>query len=174
MSGTPKADAPATARTRYEAGRELDAEVAEKVMGWHWYAPEFVYQGYVGYADLLAPKSNQVRGRIIMAANDPRLEGMEMGNFAPHYSTDIAAAWLVVEKMAEIAFLRLEVDGCPSAGFDRSAWCSFGGIGQRGIMVEARADTVPLAICLAALAALAPSVSERVVAPSRKDQGAQA
>ena len=59
----------------------------------------------------------------------------------PCYSTDIAAAWLIVEKMRNPDF-RLSKDG---------DWaCCFGGT----ISYCGFADTAPLAICRAAMAAL--------------------
>ena len=91
-----------------EAGRELDALIAEKVMD-----------------DMLA---------------GIRLDGSPMFDDIPHYSTQIANAWLVVEK------LRLFVQ--PSA----LGWHS----GLRGDIQEnhRHANTAPLAICLAALKAV--------------------
>ena len=66
-----------------KAGRELDALVAEKVMGWHHIEKE-------GY--------HWMQGRL---PGQP-------ANFVPTpvrpYSTDIAAAWVVLEKLVE--------DGC--------------------------------------------------------------
>lgn len=66
------------------------------------------------------------------------------GKPLPHYSTDIAAAWEVVEKVGDI---KLEgyrcVDGC-------FRWC----VTTFDLDdIEIRADTAPMAICLAALKA---------------------
>ncbi len=89
-----------------EAGRDLDALVAEKVMG-------------------------------------------ETCLFtAPAYSTDIAAAWQVVDKLHALSFY-LEVG---SAGW----MARFANISA----TEASAATAPLAICLAALKAVGVTVPE--------------
>jgi hypothetical protein len=86
------------------AGRELDALVAEKVMGWNFQRSAF--------------------------------------------STDIASAWEVVEKLQalEYTFINLLWDG---QGWDIE-------MGQDGhdISCDTYADTFPLAICLAALKAV--------------------
>jgi len=106
-----------------EAGREMDALVAEKVMGW----------------ELRTFKSNGVDFWHIPGTVRCELD-------APKFSTDIGAAWEVVEKMiGEMWNLSLEYQ---SAVY----WCEFGktcvpGDGEI-------ADTAPLAICRAALLAV--------------------
>lgn len=69
-----------------EAGRELDALVAEKVMGWSRFVQ--ADNTYIGLS-------------VIYGWNDAqgRYKGMD-GNVS-HYSTDIAAAWTVVEAMRQ-------------------------------------------------------------------------
>lgn len=68
----------------------------------------------------------------------------------PHYSTDIAAAWLVVERMTSQGWW-LEID---HGGVD---WkITFYGLGDDPFPTE-RADTAPEAICRAALEAVAES-----------------
>ena len=117
-----------------EAGRELDALIAEKVMGWE------------ATADGLYWDARQKRTRLVLGsaiAKKREEMGIENGPgfvFAP--STDIAAAWEVVEKA--------------------DLWSLYGSIGdgpyraciqfedREGLMT---ADTAPLAICLAALKA---------------------
>ena len=118
-----------------EAGRELDTLVAEKVMGWE------------ATADGLYWDARQKRTRLVLGsaiAKKREEMGIENGPgfvFAP--STDIAAAWEVVEKA--------------------DLWSLYGSIGdgpyraciqfedREGLMT---ADTAPLAICLAALKAV--------------------
>ena len=119
-----------------EAGRELDALVAEKVMGWsyqdfpdgpcphvkHWYAT--------------SPCPND--------AMDPSWRGR-----LPCFSTDIAAAWEVVEKDDGWGFdWRLKRWAASS-----KPWTCIADriTDSRRFYVEA--VTAPLAICLAALAA---------------------
>lgn len=132
-------------------GRELDALIAERVMGWEYAqsSPD--------------PKNFFCRefGNNAGWWHDPRYTGWACAQCSPppQYSTDIAAAWEVVEKM------RGPVEGVNCGGdFDlgdasrhRGVYCRFkGGHGY------AEAQTFPHAICLAALAAVGPlPVSEK-------------
>ena len=132
-----------------EAGRELDALVAEKVMGWRLVK----------------------RGRRVATGSDYQKPGMEVGGFrgnddarrwishvCPEYSTDIAAAWEVVEKMDHPDW-RIEVGNSVDGGFyaimephrpiDDCETC-----GEQSTKDWQAAPTAPHAICLAALAAL--------------------
>lgn len=95
-----------------KAGRELDSLIHEKVFG-----------------------------------QDPRQEpyqrpdGAMVYPFVPEYSTDIAAAWQVVEKLTEGEF---HLSRCYGGGWEcelGAPYISFG-------------ETAPLAICLAALEAV--------------------
>jgi hypothetical protein len=121
-----------------KAGRELDALVAEKVMGW---TVDPIYRMYTG--------------SVVRHAAGHNLET----RFNP--STDITAAWEVVEKMRALGLwveinLGYEFDG-PSID------CIIGEYGAAGGIIEGlrhgekqwseEADTAPLAICLAALKA---------------------
>jgi hypothetical protein len=67
----------------------------------------------------------------------------------PNYSTDIGAAWLVVEKMREQTHF-INVEWTDSKWYCRIIWPPFGEWHQ----IANSADTAPLAICRAALAAL--------------------
>lgn len=129
-----------------EAGRELDAEVAEKVMllkviarDWPcWYDPE------TGYAEA-----------VVMPLEDGDLEGTHpepvydpypgcnpnpRPSVVPEYSTDIAAAWAIVEEL-KLSIL-YEPDGWMASY-----------VGSKGAphIHYIHAATAPLAICLAAL-----------------------
>jgi hypothetical protein len=117
--------------TELPAGRELDALIAEKVMGWRfmhdglgnmrWYQDTVAIDGYGpnhwgGYRD-----------------------------FSP--STDIAAAWEIVKKMRARGIpLRLVLVCAPGdpewwyASFEANGW-------------QVESNTAPLAICRAALRA---------------------
>lgn len=104
--------------SKHEPGRELDALMAEKVMGWTW--------------------------------SDADAEWIDRGNHLPglpKFSTNIAAAWEVVDKVAETQFIEVYnalVD--PVTG--ESDWnCRIGKNDQH----EGTAKTAPYAICLAAL-----------------------
>ena len=102
-----------------EAGRKLDALVAEKVMG---VKPEQVY------CDI----SGRSISRYFDLEDRMRIES---------YSTDIAAAWQVLERVAESWLPCVMHDGMMwVAEFDSIIECH-----------TAYADTAPLAICRCAL-----------------------
>lgn len=113
-----------------EAGRELDLAVAVRVMGAHIKGGS-VYMNGARYAE--DPRWND---------GSPR--------WLPHYSTSITDAWVVVDEVLEKPAVRFSIyfgDHCkPTARFfhvptgEDLAMCS--------------GETAPLAICLAALAAL--------------------
>ena len=122
-----------------EAGRELDALIAEKVMGQDTRWLEVLH----GEHRLVWFKQN-----------------WGYGDDVPHYSTRIQDAWLVVEKMTGDGF-------CPALIFDdNGSWVmAFDGIQNlpedddpliTSFCIESKmiADTAPLAICLAALKAV--------------------
>ena len=107
-----------------KAGRELDALIAEKVMGWK-----------VNYDNWTVAKPHFSKPDTFWCVS---LKAGDWAAFTP--STQIADAWLVVEKLiGQYEFMVQAIDG------------------ERWIAVffhEAEADTAPLAICLAALKAV--------------------
>lgn len=108
-----------------EAGRELDALVAEKVMGLHveW------RNGLPMWVGKVLPGSPYV------------LEDGLYGHTIESYSTEIAAAWKVGEKARAIRLENREPDSL-------KGWrCSYNGFLGTG-------ETAPLAICRAALEAI--------------------
>lgn len=118
-------------------GPELDALIAEKVMG-------------------LEPWPIQIFSQKAFTA--PRLHP---GQFArpcesPSYSTDIAAAWKVVEKVDLFGYH--VVPGWESYGPVYRTLCKVKGewmiSDDRSLGWEVRAPTAPHAICLAALKAV--------------------
>jgi len=135
------------------AGRELDAVVAEKVMGFRWeewqtgrglYDQEGVKRGKRFHTNRLVFEEVPTMG-VEAVPTRP----------LPHYSTDIAAAWEVVERFrVEPIGPRMVIVGC----YDSA------GLGNNGIGCEIKdgvggswqafADTAPLAICRAALQAV--------------------
>lgn len=112
-----------------QAGRDLDALIAEKVMG--------------------------LRVEPCRKIGEPRAIANEHGHFErfiPHYSTDIADAWEVVEKLHMQADEEGDVILSINVSKERVGYrCEI-------LCFEAAyvhdADTAPLAICLAALAAV--------------------
>lgn len=113
-----------------DAGRELDALVAEKVMGLEVKPYEKLKGSDIPeyFGTLWVPSADQNRGT-------PYQQWLPL----PHYSTSIAAAWEVVEKLKDDDF-HLEEHG--------THWKAGFGPRWRG------AETAPHAICLAALEAI--------------------
>jgi len=71
----------------------------------------------------------------------------------PSYSTDIAAAWEVVEKLDVFEF---RVEKVESGVWRAMIWCSDGNI------LEEIASSTPLAICLAAKKAIEDTITEEL------------
>lgn len=111
------------------AGRELDALVATKVMGWSW--DEYSAQDANG--------SKYHRCQPACSWDKDRLW------FLPHYSTSIEAAWTVVQKLLpRIITLR---------------WCDGWEVNEylpdeKETVLLGEAKEAPLAICRSALAAV--------------------
>lgn len=90
--------------------RELDAEVAEKVMGWKlvtaYCRPKFK-PSLDRPGTLLADYDDKGEHRQLVGPNGEVywLDAEEMNRIElPVYSTDIAAAWMVVERMKELGY----------------------------------------------------------------------
>lgn len=116
------------------AGREMNALIAEKAMGWTVFYGE--YKGYELFDDEVAQ------------GYPPKEEADGVPFEIPYYSTDIARAWEVVEKMKNYLFV------CGRT--DDGIWEAYffpvnSGIGK---LSEAHGDTAPSAICRAALKAM--------------------
>lgn len=100
-----------------EAGRQLDAIVAEKVMGWANVRHDWHTEGYpddhpivrwIGIPEdgqrynreILDPINAAIRDQFIAGERDEPHTVRPVGNQpVPPYSTDIAAAWPIVEKL---------------------------------------------------------------------------
>lgn len=115
--------------------REIDRLIAEKVMGFTWAAlVKFEHEGKTHTGVAMTESAAYV---------------------LPHYSSDIAAAWEVVEKLKarlceEPDTLALEYRGGTwQAGFKYFSHEDGWDYGDNA----GKADTAPLAICLAALKA---------------------
>ena len=131
-----------------EAGTELDALVAEHIMEWAWW--EKPSGDYI----LLAPDDN---GSLYWIGVDlperPYMADPEDLLDLPHFSTDIALAWGVLDKLDKE--WRMGV----TQVWDGKRWqCWLDPIGSMAIDPEvsqgsvfANADTPALAICRAAL-----------------------
>lgn len=135
---------------KLEAGRELDALVAERVMGWsRWYEDK---------KDLYPPEGSPEnkgwtkRGGIMIQA------------LIPEYSTSIEAAWRVVEKIKNLGKVEkttddgkewynirheFHIEWLPDSNMWRAGWYDFRYDDYQCNDIEA--PTAPLAICKAAL-----------------------
>jgi len=132
------------------SGRELDAAVAERVMGWKWQEHG---SGGTRRRLLWSPDGKCGCRRWENDGQEEILDDL------PHYSTDIAAAWEVVEWMHEFGvqmWAGYDSDGNPFAAYNDGDCHPY-----------LSADTVPQAICRLALMA----VSERSEATDGGDGG---
>jgi hypothetical protein len=121
------------------AGRELDALVAEKVMGWEALRVERESDGGVG---------SLVTYEVL--CGDPPAGYAALSNAVPHYSTDIGAAWEVLGRFA--AFMVIS-----SWNGKVGCWAMVDARGphmSRPDQHMAKGDAYPHAICLAALKAV--------------------
>ena len=117
------------------AGRELDALVAEKVMGFRHC--------------LVIPLGPHATPTLM--GSPPNATGR---NKVPEYSGDIAAAWLVVEKMRE-RFDTVIVESCLD-GFSVRLGDYEAPAPLVHVSIDPRQGGVALAICLASLKAVSP------------------
>jgi hypothetical protein len=107
-----------------EAGRELDREIAEKVMGLKVQEDAFFIS----------------HGRFTVATGDRWISAL------PKYSTSIEDAFKVHKHLGRL--MRL-------TDFGPFAWhCEFLAVQPGQVDVEAKAETAPLAICVAAIRAV--------------------
>lgn len=148
--------------TEHDAGRETDALIAERVMGLEiidraWPCGNEPECGE--YEAALSRETDALIGwrttpDVIYKAHEYPTEWeplykTQLGLWCkpvPHYTTDIAAAWLVVDAMRARGWRVMIYDDMD----DRVFIVQFGKAGR----VSRNAPTAPLAICRAALAAL--------------------
>ena len=135
-----------------KAGRELDALIAEKVMGRtsHIWSEHFALQKTVYCTICGTTKGKGKEDPYPFCQKDD----------IPHYSTQIADAWLVVEKLRKDGFYICLMND----GHDGQVWLSMhsenegtwdkGGQSDRLVAEIDYVESAPLAICLAALKAI--------------------
>ena len=118
-----------------EAGREMDAEIAEKIMDY-----EIVLSGPMKTKMILIDVG-------IQALLKPRQSLGLMPAMIPNYSTDIAAAWTMAEK----------IGGLWGVGYGpaRKEYAAYFQTAIHLPTARGYADTAPLALCKAALEAKA-------------------
>lgn len=145
-----------------KAGRELDALVATKVMGIDLTErPTHTWEPLVDSGEYVDAKWCEHCGHCWFSGEAPG------GPCAPtplHYSSEIAFAWEVVEKLAT-RFPTIHI----SLGAPNQRWyCSFfASKDDKGSALEA--DTAPLAICLAALKAVGHEPAEPAPTPDSEE-----
>lgn len=143
--------------TTLQAGRELDALVAEKVMGWQITTP--IDNSCDHSVGRRRDGTSARRNWGVPPHKADEKEEWKREDVIPNYSTSIAAAWEVITRLWErrnefhLSFVdgfKVDYDGREwTAGFwevDYDAGDSW--------FKEATANTAPLAICLAALKAV--------------------
>lgn len=132
-----------------EAGPEMDRAVGELVMGWVlvWYEREDC-KAWTYILPKASPEDHDIRCYI---GAEPRVGGLR--HWSP--STDIAAAWEVVEKMrAAKWFFHCDLDDGPDlVMFYRTV----GDYGKEPDSAAVEAKSMPLAICRAALLTTLPT-----------------
>lgn len=125
-----------------EAGRELDALVAEKVMGWHSrITPEIPTYPLIGPDRAVPPGETLTKDRGYKEI--------------PHYSTDIAAAWDLLKHLdTQGVWVYNLSNACENSW--SCTLCQRVGPGYSGLTYHQvwLVQTAPHAICLAALKAV--------------------
>jgi len=147
---------------RLKPGPELDRLVAEKVMGWIepadaemprvWLRWEEGEKRYVWAGWWIEEPPKDEDGNIPSA-------WLLAGNKKWSPSTDIAAAWEVVERLSSRCFIQIHNQ---VASFMPLWNVSFESREDMKFLGSANAETVPLAICRAALAVMEHNKKERV------------
>ena len=117
-----------------EPGREMDAAVAEHVMGWEFKTPAYRHNTC----------SNC--GRPVSRYAWPSCRRRDC-----HYSTDDDAAWAVVRAMVEKEYV-VTVSYVPMTDGSRDGWASIEDSDENVFCYEA--STLAEAVCVAALRAL--------------------
>lgn len=150
------------------AGRDLDALIAEKVMGWINCDPVARWDAYA-YGDpgdeWTRTSEEWCRGLGVAPHSQSFSFHADYKRPFPRYSQSIVAAWLLVDRLKELGWsmgLDFDLDGEADVSFMH--WVKESVLGgdylTDGKSVSVIADTAPLAICLAALNAVTPSPVE--------------
>jgi hypothetical protein len=135
-----------------KAGRELDALIAEQVMGWTITTP-------------IDPACDHAVGTHRNGKSAKRNFGLAPGadrdDVIPNYSRDIASAFLVVEEMERRGHMVLlgRFTAAPPGATAEECALTWRATFMRGGDGDQWANSAPHAICLAALAAVAAPVS---------------
>jgi len=136
-----------TTTTPTKAGRELDALVAEKVMGLRWRRFDYPPAGSsFAYGKPWTWLSSSYAG------GDPEGDETRYIDNVRHYSSDIAAAWEVVGELVSLG-ARVNVMNRYAPTWGCNIITDIGTPHERQHF-HGSCESAPLAICLAALAAV--------------------
>lgn len=147
-------------------GRELDREVAEKVMGdigW-----DFVIDGCSRHGRYFATIA-EAEAQMERDAKRFRVGPVVLHGDVPDYSTSIADAFLVVERMREMGYSLVvmpyynESWACFVKDYSGSVMGQYQWVGSQGDFVIA--DTAPLAICRKAIEIVAALATRAAAVP---------
>lgn len=128
--------------------REVDALIAEHIFDWSWHSvSDYLQCGFDEVTKCSTDRDGYFLSPLTYIPNDELKKGWctYIPQPVPHYSTDIAAAWEVVEKM-----------DCRTIEITKHAnsyQCVFAYKEYGRFFYELECDTAPMAICLAALKA---------------------
>lgn len=152
-----------------KAGRELDALVAEKVMGWAWRSgihPDCSRDHQVHLLPKGEDLSSQPDGEWSWLDEDDEDRGIIWSSM-PNYSEDIASAWELVEKLATNGYI-VRVTGSHVTNFvgiwsckiEKEVPCCGGLFSKRKCVAHFSSNTTAaFVICQAALCAAGHKVS---------------
>ena len=122
---------------KLEAEPDLDMLVAEHVMGWKWYHLRAMGGNWINILKFGEVDADYLPGKTHAKYQSPYDD--------PRYSTDIAAAFLVIDRLLALGF---EIDI-----YNHDGWgMNWNVLIDREIIGSAK--TIPLAICHAALTAV--------------------
>lgn len=126
------------------AGHELDALVAEHVMGATWERHANAHRDWLAF-----DHADSAKWRAVFATRDDD-GNVEVWSACPDYSTDVSVAWQVVEKLHEWGLIVTISKGPDNFTWDVRGWNDR----TNDSRYIAHGETAPLAICLAALKAV--------------------
>lgn len=153
-----------TTTTELQAGRELDVLVAEKVMGLEIFSRNWPVQHFSDDTCEIAPEDWETKqpgrwGRqrdAVWKYRGRNIHGEEYSGLGrvPEYSTDIDAAWQVLEKFSEREYGKVRLTGSYYHGWYCSIFWGPGLDGEGETPEPVFGATAPEAICRAALKAV--------------------
>jgi hypothetical protein len=139
---------------RMKPGRELDILIAEKVFGWKRIeGPHYDYNGPCEYGDVLIPPEMSEDEAFAMM---PPKGKVPLGYFVTQkYSTDISAAWEIIEKFPIFEIEKHSIFSStyflPPTWPKDGIWCVL--MDEKWNRFVGYGETAPEAICKAALLA---------------------